>query len=109
MHATDRSARGRAVRSARAKPAGRRRHPFARALEAAIRDAIKPIPLNIDGALAAILVDIGFPSLVGKLLFIIGRVAGMSAEVLEEHTREKPMRITIPVDYDGAPRARGLE
>ena len=28
---------------------------FARALEAAIRERIKPIPLNIDGALAAIL------------------------------------------------------
>ena len=35
--------------------------------------------------------------MVGKLLFIVGRVAGLSAEVLEEHTREKPMRIKIPV------------
>src|SRR3954469_980760 len=76
---------------------------FARALEAAVRDRIKPIPLNIDGALAAILVDLGFPSLVGKLLFIIARVAGVSAEVLEEYTREKPMRIRIPVAYDGVP------
>src|SRR5213076_188715 len=70
---------------------------FARALEEAIRAQIKPIPLNIDGALAAILVDLGFPSPVGRLFFIIGRVAGLSAEVLEEHTREKPMRITFPV------------
>jgi len=74
---------------------------FARALEEAIREEIKPIPLNIDGALAAILVDLGFPSMFGRLLFIIGRVAGVSAEVLEEHTREKPMRIKIPVTYDG--------
>jgi citrate synthase len=74
---------------------------FARALEDAVRHRIKPIPLNIDGALAAILVDLGFPSMVGRLLFIIGRVAGISAEVLEEHTREKPMRIKIPVTYDG--------
>jgi citrate synthase len=73
------------------------------ALEAAIRDRIKPIPLNIDGALAAILVDLGFPSMVGKLMFIVGRVAGLSAEVLEEYTREKPMRIKIPVAYDGVP------
>ena len=68
---------------------------FARALEAAIRERIKPLPLNIDGALAAILVDLGFPSMVGKLLFIVGRVAGLSAEVLEEYSREKPMRIKI--------------
>ena len=76
---------------------------FARALEAAVRDGIKPIPLNIDGALAAILVDLGLPAMVGKLLFIVGRVAGLSAEVLEEYTREKPMRIKIPVQYDGVP------
>jgi citrate synthase len=76
---------------------------FTRALEAAIRDRLKPIPLNIDGALAAILIDLGLPSMVGKLLFIVGRVAGLSAEVLEEYTREKPMRIRIPVEYDGVP------
>ncbi|PYR03574.1 MAG: citryl-CoA lyase, partial [Acidobacteria bacterium] len=64
---------------------------------------------NIDGALAAILVDLGFPSPVGRLFFIIGRVAGLSAEVLEEHTREKPMRITFPVEYDGAPARGGQE
>jgi len=82
---------------------------FARTLEDAVRDRIKPIPLNVDGALAAILVDLGFPSLVGKLLFIVGRVAGVSAEVLEEYTREKPMRIKIPVQYDGAPAGSGRE
>jgi citrate synthase len=76
---------------------------FARALEAALRDRVKPIPLNIDGALAAILHDLGLPPHVGALLFIVGRVAGLSAEVLEEYTREKPMRIKIPVTYDGVP------
>jgi citrate synthase len=81
---------------------------FARALESAIRERIKPIPLNIDGALAAILIDLGLPPMVGKLLFIVGRVAGLSAEVLEEYTREKPMRIKIPVEYDGVtPRRDG--
>jgi citrate synthase len=74
---------------------------FVRALETAIAARIKPLPLNIDGALAAILIDLGLPAMVGKLLFIVGRVAGISAEVLEEYTREKPMRIKIPVHYDG--------
>jgi citrate synthase len=76
---------------------------FARALERAISERLKPIPLNIDGALAAVLFDLGLPPMVGKLMFIVGRVAGLSAEVLEEHTREKPMRIKIPVAYDGVP------
>jgi citrate synthase len=77
----------------------------ARAIEAAVSDQIKPLPLNIDGALAAILHDMGFPPPAGKLVFIVGRVAGLTAEVAEEHEREKPMRIRIPVEYDGeAPR-----
>jgi citrate synthase len=74
---------------------------FAQALERAIAERIKPLPLNIDGALAAVLHDLGFPSLVGKLLFIVSRVAGVSAEVLEEYTREKPMRIKFDIQYDG--------
>jgi citrate synthase len=69
-------------------------------------ETIKRLPINIDGAIAAILYDLGFPPIVGKLFFIIGRVAGLSAEVLEEYTRERPMRIKVPVVYDGpAPRA----
>jgi citrate synthase len=71
------------------------------ALESAARELIKPLPLNIDGALAAILHDLGFPPPAGKLIFMIGRVAGLTAEVAEEHSREKPMRIRIPVEYDG--------
>jgi citrate synthase len=79
---------------------------FMRAVEAKARERIKPLPLNIDGALAAVLHDLGFPPPFGKLVFIIGRVAGLTAEVAEEYLRERPMRITIPVNYDGvAPRS----
>src|SRR5438477_4376062 len=46
---------------------------FARALEAALRERLTPIPLNIDGALAAVLHDLGLPPKIGSLLFIIGR------------------------------------
>src|SRR5579864_5524444 len=74
-----------------------------RALEEAASVAIKTLPINIDGALAAVLFDLGFPSAAGKLMFIVGRVAGLSAEVAEEYAREKPMRIRIPVQYDGVP------
>jgi citrate synthase len=72
-------------------------------LEQAARDLIKPLPINIDGALAAVLYDLGFPPIFGKFIFIIGRVAGLTAQVFEEYTREKPMRIRIPVQYDGEP------
>jgi citrate synthase len=74
---------------------------FLRALEELVREQIKPLPVNVDGAIAAVLFDLGFPPPAGKLLFIIGRVAGLTVEVLEEYTREKPMRVKIPVVYDG--------
>jgi citrate synthase len=73
------------------------------ALDAALKAANTIIPINIDGALAAILYDLGFPASAGKLIFIAGRVAGLTAEVAEEHAREKPMRIRIPIEYDGEP------
>lgn len=76
---------------------------FMTELEQAARELIKPLPINIDGALAAVLYDLGFPPIFGKFIFIIGRVAGLTAQVFEEYTREKPMRIRIPVEYDGPP------
>jgi citrate synthase len=76
---------------------------FMRALEAAVATQIKPLPMNIDGALAAVLFDMGFPPQAGRLLFLVARVAGLTAEVAEEYTRERPMRIRIPVTYDGEP------
>jgi citrate synthase len=76
---------------------------FVKALQDATAKAVKPLPINIDGALAALLYDLGFPPEAGKLLFIIARVAGLTAEVAEEYSREKPMRIRIPVEYDGVP------
>ncbi len=78
---------------------------FMEALEAEARTRIKPLPMNIDGALAAILHDMGFAPPAGRFLFIIGRVAGLTAEVAEEYAREKPMRIKFKVEYDGPPPA----
>ena len=74
---------------------------FVQAIERAVRTHVKPLPINIDGSLAAVLHDMDFPPAFGKLVFIIGRVAGLTAEVAEEYEREKPMRIRIPVEYDG--------
>ena len=81
---------------------------FVRAMEKAVAAAVKPLPINIDGALAAVLHDMGFEPAFGRFVFLIGRVAGLTAEVAEELTREKPMRIRIPVAYDGV-AARDVE
>jgi citrate synthase len=76
---------------------------FMETLEAEARTRIKPLPMNIDGALAAVLHDMGFPPPAGRFMFIIGRVAGLTAEVAEEYLRERPMRIKFDVEYDGVP------
>lgn len=74
-----------------------------RAIEAELKAKGKSVPINVDGALAAVLHEMGFPPAAGKLLFIVGRVAGLTAEVAEEYAREKPMRIRFDVQYDGVP------
>lgn len=76
---------------------------FMQALGDATRKQIKELPINVDGAIAAVLYDLGFPPLMAKTIFIIGRVAGLSAQVMEEYAREKPMRIHTDVQYDGGP------
>jgi citrate synthase len=65
----------------------------------------KKLPLNVDGAIAAILCDMGFDPSVGNAFFILSRVAGMVAHIQEERTRERPMRRIHPSDheYDGPP------
>lgn len=78
---------------------------FILALQAAVAAAIRPLPINVDGAFAAVLHDMGFAPPVAKLLFIVGRVGGLTAQVMEELTRERPMRVRIAATYDGpAPR-----
>jgi len=63
----------------------------------------KKLPINVDGAIAAISSDMGFDWRLGKAFFILGRVAGLSAHVFEEQTMFKPMRKLALVDceYDG--------
>ena len=64
----------------------------------------KGIRMNIDGANAAILSDMGFNWTVGSGIFMIGRLPGILAHVNEEKTRESPFRKFFEIDeiyYDG--------
>ena len=67
------------------------------------REKGKKLCLNVDGAIAAIISDMGFDWRLGKAFFIISRVAGLCAHVHEEQTREKPYRRLPDEDcqYDG--------
>jgi citrate synthase len=76
---------------------------LARALEGAFAAGGKPLPLNVDGAIAACLYDLGFDPSIANAFFIIARMPGWLAHVREEWAREKPMRRLEPSawEYDG--------
>ena len=57
------------------------------------------MPLNIDGAMAAILGEIGFPSALGNAVFIASRLAGILAHANEERQTMAPMRRIDPIDH----------
>jgi citrate synthase len=63
----------------------------------------KALPINVDGAIAAIISDMGFDWRLGKAFFLLGRCAGLIAHVYEESTSQKPMRkmCTQDVEYNG--------
>ena len=81
----------------------------ARAVEKAFADAKKSLPINVDGAIGAILADLGMNPAAFNGIFMIARTPGLIAHVMEEQNRERPMRRIDPVNhgYDGPP-ARSL-
>ncbi len=73
--------------------------------ESVSRLAGKELPLNVDGAMAAVLCDLGFPPEYANAFFIVARVPGLAAHYFEETTRFRPMRRVTPDAhyYDGPP------
>jgi citrate synthase len=70
--------------------------------------ASRPMPINIDGAIAAVSGDAGLPPEIADALLLISRVPGLAAHSLEEQAREAPMRAIDPRHhtYDGPPARR---
>ncbi len=64
----------------------------------------RPLPVNVDGAMAAISADLGFAYDLGNAIFLISRLPGLIAHAHEERARQSPMRQIDPKDhdYDGA-------
>jgi citrate synthase len=79
-----------------------------RALEAQTAHFGRPLPVNVDGAIAAICADLGFAYELGNAIFLISRLPGLIAHAHEERTRQSPMRQIDPKDhgYDGAGQRR---
>jgi len=80
-----------------------------KALETAIeKGSGKPLPINVDGAIAALLCEMNFPPELANAFFILARIPGLVAHVYEEQTRMKPMRHINSKDheYDGHPERK---
>jgi len=79
-------------------------------IEQSIKNILnKKIILNVDGAIASIISDMGFPYKYGKGFYIVSRAAGLVAHAIEQEEREKPFK-AVPLDqiiYDG-PEERSL-
>jgi citryl-CoA lyase len=68
----------------------------------------RPLPVNVDGAIAAICADLGFAYELGNAVFLISRLPGLIAHAHEERSRQTSMRQIDPKDhdYDGARERR---
>ena len=60
----------------------------------------KKLPINVDGAIAAVISDMGFDWRLGKGFFIISRVPGLVAHAYEERSLGKPMRRLGNTNYE---------
>src|SRR4029077_17748539 len=66
----------------------------------------KKLTLNVDGAIGALMCDLGIDPQVGKAFFIIGRTPGFVAHAHEQMTREKPFKAAAhtEITYTGPAR-----
>src|SRR6187401_2279007 len=63
------------------------------------QEELGPLPVNVDGAIAAICADLGFAYDLGNAVFLISRLPGLIAHAHEERTRQAPMRQIDPSDH----------
>ena len=74
------------------------------AIEKAIPGIVgRELPLNVNGAIGAVLCELDIPAELSNAFFILSRTAGIIAHVHEERTRQRPMRKIDPSawEYDG--------
>ncbi|RMG55493.1 MAG: citryl-CoA lyase [Acidobacteria bacterium] len=77
---------------------------MARAIERALSERLqRPMPINADGAIAALLCELHFEPALADAFFMMARIPGLVAHIHEERSRQKPMRRIHPTDieYDG--------
>ena len=107
LHKQGGSPRRRACSRSRTRPAIAGRHvAVARLIEQKLPEVTgKPLVMNVSGAIAAVMLDAGFPLLAVKGVPILARTASLIAHLLEE--QERPIGFILAdtgaasVAYDG--------
>ncbi len=79
-----------------------------RVLDRRSADFGRQLPVNVDGAIAAVTADLGFAYDLGNAVFLVSRLPGLIAHAHEERARQAAMRQIDPKDhrYDGARERR---
>jgi citrate synthase len=65
-----------------------------------LREELAPLPLNVAMAIAAVLLDLGFDSVVAKAVPILARTAGLLAHLADE--REHPIGFRLAAAAEDA-------
>lgn len=74
---------------------------LALAIVTALHEATgRSLPLNVDGAIGALISDMGMNWRYGKALFILGRTAGFISHVQEELDTGKPFQFASKLDVE---------
>jgi citrate synthase len=75
------------------------------ALEQVLAEGTKPVPLNVDGATAAIYAELGFAPELARGLFVLSRSVGLLAHAWEQ--QQEPTRIKGPLPKGITPTYTG--
>ena len=59
----------------------------------------KELPINVDGAIAAVCLEMEFPKEIGNSFFAISRITGLVAHAFEEKNKMRIMRKIHPTDH----------
>ncbi|MEU8820218.1 citryl-CoA lyase [Actinoplanes sp. NPDC048796] len=62
----------------------------------AVEEALRPVPMNIDGATAVIYAELGFPAPLARGLFVLSRSVGILAHAWEETGQGRRNKGPIP-------------
>jgi citrate synthase len=66
------------------------------AVQKQVRPGPKPLPMNVDGITAVVLLELGFPAALGRGIFILSRSVGICAHAVEQSGKGERIKGPMP-------------